>query len=327
MSMNIIRFEYEKHEARTILDENGNPWFAAKDWAEILGYVNTNDAINRHCKGVVKHYPLQTPGGTQQVRIINEPDLYRLIVHSTLEASEKFEAWVFEEVLPTIRKTGRYSAPNVQPSLADLAERLTNASKSPNTSRLPAAETWDIASTIVSALFGIDAMQLLGQKEVAGWEFARPGGTWKGNHHEDIPIIVYGHCKADNKDRMMFSQSAMFHFMDNFCEVKAGVAAPERDLYESFKVWLAGEIDFRDDILRGMFHDMLTRGWYGQNYRFMEMTIAGETWWLGIKPRQEQKKEAPPPSTAVVLPNLNRHRLAITHVSLGRNNRKSGKRR
>ena len=59
----------------------------------------------------MKHYPLETPGGTQQVRFITEPDLYRLITHSELPEAEKFERWVFEEVLPSIRKHGMYATP------------------------------------------------------------------------------------------------------------------------------------------------------------------------------------------------------------------------
>ncbi|MBE0674606.1 MAG: hypothetical protein IH591_08095 [Bacteroidales bacterium] len=77
----------------------------AKDIATVLAYSNHIDAISRHCKGVVKRYPLQAPGGQQNLRVINEPDVYRLIVNSKLEGAAKFESWVFEEVLPTIRKT------------------------------------------------------------------------------------------------------------------------------------------------------------------------------------------------------------------------------
>ena len=62
-------------------------------------------------KGVVKHHPLETPGGIQQVRFITEPDLYRLITHSKLPEAEKFERWVFDEVLPSIRKHGMYATP------------------------------------------------------------------------------------------------------------------------------------------------------------------------------------------------------------------------
>jgi len=97
-------------QVRTIVDIDGNPLFCGKDVCEILGYANASDAIKQHCKGVAKRYPLQTAGGVQDIRFLTEPDLYRLIVSSQLPAAQAFEAWIFEEVLPTIRKTGQYKA-------------------------------------------------------------------------------------------------------------------------------------------------------------------------------------------------------------------------
>lgn len=104
------KFSFRGSNIRTAIID-GEPWFVAKDVAEALGYANPNDAIKQHCKdGVAKRYPiLDALGRTQEVRIIREPDLYRLIVGSTLPAAQKFEAWIFEEVLPTIRKTGGYT--------------------------------------------------------------------------------------------------------------------------------------------------------------------------------------------------------------------------
>jgi len=96
-------------EIRTI-QEDEVIWFCAADVCNALGFTNKRDALLRHCKkeGVVKHDTL-TNGGRQRLNYINEPNLYRLIVHSRLPSAEKFEKWVFEEVLPTIRKTGNYA--------------------------------------------------------------------------------------------------------------------------------------------------------------------------------------------------------------------------
>lgn len=94
-------------EIRT-LEENGKPLFCGKDVASALGYKNVNDAIARHCKGVVKHDTL-TNGGIQSLSFITEGDLYRLITNSKLPSAEKFECWVFDDVLPTIRKHGLYA--------------------------------------------------------------------------------------------------------------------------------------------------------------------------------------------------------------------------
>ena len=107
----IINFTYENANIRTVTTEDGTPLFCGKDVAAALGYTNTTDALKRHCKGVVKHCPLETPGGTQEARFITEGDVYRLIFNSKLPTAEKFEAWVFEEVLPSIRKRGGYLTP------------------------------------------------------------------------------------------------------------------------------------------------------------------------------------------------------------------------
>ncbi len=74
-----------------------------------MGYRNISDALRRHCKGVVKHDTL-TNGGIQTLSYLPEGDVYRLIVHSKLPTAAKFETWVFDDVLPTIRKTGGYVA-------------------------------------------------------------------------------------------------------------------------------------------------------------------------------------------------------------------------
>ena len=86
---------------------NNNPYFCASDVAKALGYSNTRDAVSRHCKGVVKS-DIPTNSGVQTVSFIPEGDIYRLIMKSKLPSAEKFESWVVDEVLPTIRKTGGY---------------------------------------------------------------------------------------------------------------------------------------------------------------------------------------------------------------------------
>ena len=95
---------------RTI-EQDGKVLFCGRDIATALGYANPNKALSDHCKGVPIRYPLQTPGGMQEIRFITEGDVYRLITHSRLPAAEQFERWVFDEVLPTIRRTGGYTMP------------------------------------------------------------------------------------------------------------------------------------------------------------------------------------------------------------------------
>lgn len=89
---------------------DGKPYFVGTDVAKALGYNNPRDAVSRHCKGVVKR-DTPTSSGVQLMSYINEGDLYRLIMKSKLPSAEKFESWVMDEVLPTIRKTGSYQKP------------------------------------------------------------------------------------------------------------------------------------------------------------------------------------------------------------------------
>lgn len=107
-------FQFEGRAVR-VVEIDGEPWFVGKDICEVLGYANPNKSMNDHCKGVTKRHPLQTPGGMQELRILSEPDVLRLIVNCTLPAAEAFERLVFEEILPTIRKTGSYTVPGKRP--------------------------------------------------------------------------------------------------------------------------------------------------------------------------------------------------------------------
>ena len=93
-------------EIRT-LDENGKVLFCGNDIAKALGYARPGKAIIDHCKGVLKRDTL-TAGGKQEMSFITEGDVYRLISHSKLEDAQKFEAWVFDDVLPSIRRNGGY---------------------------------------------------------------------------------------------------------------------------------------------------------------------------------------------------------------------------
>lgn len=94
-------------QMRTI-EVNGKTMFCGKDVAIALGYSIPSKAINTHCKGVSK-MEVPTSGGNQKLIFISEGDVYRLIAKSKLSAAEKFESWVFDDVLPSIRKSGSYS--------------------------------------------------------------------------------------------------------------------------------------------------------------------------------------------------------------------------
>ena len=106
---NIIPFSFKDNPVR-VVSYDGNPWFVAKDVAELLGYSNPRKAVRDHCQHTKAmgrgndSFPLDP-----QTKIIPEPDVYRLVMRSKLPQAQKFESWVLEEVLPTIRKHGVYS--------------------------------------------------------------------------------------------------------------------------------------------------------------------------------------------------------------------------
>lgn len=94
-------------DVRTI-EENGKVLFCGRDIASALKYNEPHKAISRHCKGGMKR-PILTNGGKQELMFVSEGDVYRLIVSSKLPEAERFEHWLFDEVVPTIRKHGMYA--------------------------------------------------------------------------------------------------------------------------------------------------------------------------------------------------------------------------
>lgn len=107
MENNIQVFNNTEFGEVRVIEENGKPLFCGNDVAKALGYSNAPDAMRRHCRAIVKR---DTPisGKMQEINYIPEGDVYRLITHSKLPAAERFESWVFDTVLPSIRKTGGY---------------------------------------------------------------------------------------------------------------------------------------------------------------------------------------------------------------------------
>ena len=101
-------FDFENHKVRA-LSLNGKAYFVGKDVAAVLGYAKTANAINKHVdvedKGVTK---MMTPGGRQNIQIINESGVYSLIFSSKMPNAKKFNHWVTSEVLPSIRRHGAY---------------------------------------------------------------------------------------------------------------------------------------------------------------------------------------------------------------------------
>ena len=111
-------FESEEFGQVRTVTRDGEVWFIARDVAEALGYANASDAISKHVdredKGVAK---CDTPGGTQELTVINESGLYSLILSSKLGSAKRFKRWVTSEVLPAIHKTGSYEMDDYSPEM------------------------------------------------------------------------------------------------------------------------------------------------------------------------------------------------------------------
>ena len=102
-------FAFEGRQVRVITDEQGEPWFVAADVCSVLDIGNPRQAMSRldeDEKGVIS---TDTPGGEQSMTTVNEPGLYNLVLGSRKPQARRFKRWVTHEVLPAIRRTGRYA--------------------------------------------------------------------------------------------------------------------------------------------------------------------------------------------------------------------------
>lgn len=177
-------FENKEFGTVRMIEFDGKTFFMASDVAKALGYTNPNKAINDHCRAITKR---STPisGKMQEVNFIPEGDLYRLVSHSKLESAERFESWVFDEVLPSIRKHGVYAVDELlnDPELAIKAftalkeEREKNKALQVDNDRMRPKEIFAdaVSASHTSILIG-DLAKLLkqngveiGQKRLFAW--------------------------------------------------------------------------------------------------------------------------------------------------------------
>ena len=133
MPTQIVPFNFESNEVRTVTDENGNFWFVLRD---VLGAMGTStrpadakeSVIQVFGRGVVDDIPLQTAGGTQQTAIVSEAGTTYLISRGNTETSQKLNRFIHAEVLPSLRKTGGYSVQQAAPATqAQLVEITFNS--------------------------------------------------------------------------------------------------------------------------------------------------------------------------------------------------------
>lgn len=135
----IIPFNFQSHTVRTVVADDGEPWFVAMDVAAVLGYsdayemtkkLDEEDKANRQIAG------LGAPAGGRGVVVINESGMYSCVLTSQKPEAKQFKRWVTSEVLPSIRRTGQYQAQPRQPSrtetmtiIAEAAARMLRMSE------------------------------------------------------------------------------------------------------------------------------------------------------------------------------------------------------
>ena len=181
----VIPFQFQGHDVR-IVDQDGNPWFVASDVAKALGYEKPNNAIHQHCK---LHITTLIQGSNQRgnpnITIIPESDVYRLVIRSKLPEAEKFEKWVMEDVLPSIRKNGSYQMSDTQ----FIATALVKATKLLEDQK-PAVEFYNAVTDSKDAMSMDEVAKLLdmGMGRNRLFEFLRCEGLLM---HNNVPYQRY----------------------------------------------------------------------------------------------------------------------------------------
>jgi prophage antirepressor-like protein len=215
---------------------DGEPGFVGKDVCERLGYTNPNKAMKDHCKGVTKRYPLQTAGGVQQARILFMPDVLRLIASSTLPDAERMERWMFEEVLPTVIRTGSYTSdgmvtnfgPAARSTLGGIVKRVTHAEIEEAFVQVLPALVEPLLERMVNARLLTESRKLV--NGISALEVAEMAGYTKGKRPRGLTQFITRKLTRYHHDRGII---------------------PERTPYGSAKVLIYGEAMTRRWLIEG----------------------------------------------------------------------------
>lgn len=183
----------ELGEIRMVL-KDGEPWFIAKDIATALGYKNARDAVETHVdpedKGVAK---CDTPGGSQNLAVINESGMYALIFGSKLDSAKKFKHWVTAEVLPEIRKTGSYS---IKPMTPEEMMRVQLGMIDNHEERIIGLES-SVAN--IENIMNLDYEQQKALGDIVNKTVTTALGGKESNAYKEIGKKVFSECNHDLK--------------------------------------------------------------------------------------------------------------------------------
>lgn len=208
MSEEIVPQVFDSEEFGSIraLEHDGRPMFCAKDVAAALGYKDTTNAIKQHCRGVAFRHPIKDSLGREQnARFITEGDMYRLIASSKLESAKRFESWVFDEVIPALRRDGAYVASDGTEDDATLMARaLIAAQRTIDRNRQRIAEL-EPKALFADAVAASDGTCLVG--ELA--KMLRQNGVDVGQNRLFAMLREDGYLGKSGSNRNVTTQRAM----------------------------------------------------------------------------------------------------------------------
>lgn len=123
----ITHFNFQStHQVRIVINDKGEPLFCLKDVASVLDIQNSRDIVTKQLDGAgVEKIYISYPSGKKLITFINEPNLYRVIFRSNKKEARAFQDWVFNDVLPSIRKTGSYTTPTTAHDRAHLRHAVS----------------------------------------------------------------------------------------------------------------------------------------------------------------------------------------------------------
>lgn len=235
MNTEIQTFNFNAASLRTLTDENGDPWFVAKDVCNILEISNPSDALQSlyddEKTNLGNSYVWSEPG--RRPLIISEPGLYRLVMRSRKPEAKDFQRWVTHEVLPSIRKHGIYATETtIDQILADpdFGIRLLTSLKEERAKRIkaenqvkelePKAKALDDFTNVPDALLVREAAKLLsnagtpiGEKELRewlsqhGWMYRHAGTWWAASARVKAGhlVLVESTSHGQHKDGSIFA--------------------------------------------------------------------------------------------------------------------------
>ena len=221
---NLTPFVFDDALVRVKTDENGNPWFVAKDVCNVLDIVNHRDAVSaldddeKHGVGIT-----DSMGREQLITTISESGLYSLVFRSRKPEARRFRKWVTSEVLPALRKTGVYCL-NDTPigNLPDYAQKLKPQVRSNVlNATMQAARLTNLSTQAeIDSLF-LHYCQLIGQ--TYGGQGVLPLGL---SQPQQTEVNIY-------------------RFIEENLEYEPGASLPASEIYRAFAHWWRGQFNFR----------------------------------------------------------------------------------